>query len=307
MESIAQTGVSDAIMLAPMREREEIREAGEDWTGVTSTAERRKLQNRLNQRAARRRKRLHVTSDWPLVNQAADIVLELGRASRQVSEERTPDEVESFVTPDLVRRFRQFADESYLRSLQSSPRVEHLPTVMHVNVLNAFVRNSDALGMAHLWLVCDAVSPVCQSGPMLGSHTQGFVSCPENLRPTRLQLEVAHHPWIDLLPVPRFRDNIIRGCLVTRRFDEDDLWYDVVEPKDGQSPAMVTWGNNPWDARGWEATGEFLRKWGFLLEGCEQILASTNFWRARRGERRLASSAMRPGVGEGSVRRDASQ
>ena len=30
----------------------EVRKEGEDWTGVTCTAERRKLQNRLNKRAS---------------------------------------------------------------------------------------------------------------------------------------------------------------------------------------------------------------------------------------------------------------
>lgn len=34
-----------------MTQRREIRTASEDWTGKTSSAERRRLQNRLNQRA----------------------------------------------------------------------------------------------------------------------------------------------------------------------------------------------------------------------------------------------------------------
>jgi hypothetical protein len=39
------------IKLSDMAQRREIRTASEDWTGITSSAERRKLQNRLNQRA----------------------------------------------------------------------------------------------------------------------------------------------------------------------------------------------------------------------------------------------------------------
>jgi hypothetical protein len=35
-----------------MSQRSEIRNLKEDWTGKTSTAERRKLQNRLNKRAS---------------------------------------------------------------------------------------------------------------------------------------------------------------------------------------------------------------------------------------------------------------
>lgn len=39
------------IKLSDMAQRREIRTADEDWTGTTSSARRRKLQNRLNQRA----------------------------------------------------------------------------------------------------------------------------------------------------------------------------------------------------------------------------------------------------------------
>lgn len=39
------------IELSDMVQRREIRTASEDWTGKTSSAERRRLQNRLNQRA----------------------------------------------------------------------------------------------------------------------------------------------------------------------------------------------------------------------------------------------------------------
>ena len=42
-----------SIALGPMRQRTEVRSLEDDWTGVTSTADRRKLQNRLNQRAYR--------------------------------------------------------------------------------------------------------------------------------------------------------------------------------------------------------------------------------------------------------------
>ena len=39
------------IVLSDMTQRREMRTPAEDWTGTTNSAERRKLQNRLNQRA----------------------------------------------------------------------------------------------------------------------------------------------------------------------------------------------------------------------------------------------------------------
>jgi len=40
-----------SLTLEPMPQQLGVRVAGDDWTGITSTKERRKLQNRLNQRA----------------------------------------------------------------------------------------------------------------------------------------------------------------------------------------------------------------------------------------------------------------
>jgi hypothetical protein len=42
---------SARLILQKMPHQSQVQASGEDWAGVTSTAERRKLQNRLNQRA----------------------------------------------------------------------------------------------------------------------------------------------------------------------------------------------------------------------------------------------------------------
>lgn len=71
--------------------------------------------------------------------------------------------------------------------------------------------------------------------------------------------------------------------------DDDDLCFDMAEfdaPRDRESMSLIVWGE-PWDPRGWEATVPFLRKWGWLLEGCTELLEGTNYWRTRRGERKL--------------------
>lgn len=51
MERPINRGLAPLIVLSDMVQRREIRAADEDWTGTTSGARRRKLQNRLNQRA----------------------------------------------------------------------------------------------------------------------------------------------------------------------------------------------------------------------------------------------------------------
>ncbi len=47
-------GSTNKIEVTPMIQRFEIKDQAEDWTGKTNTALRRKLQNRLNQRAFRK-------------------------------------------------------------------------------------------------------------------------------------------------------------------------------------------------------------------------------------------------------------
>ncbi|RAL64316.1 hypothetical protein DID88_002207 [Monilinia fructigena] len=45
------------IEVLPMPQRSQVQNHGEDWTGTSSTTMRRKLQNRLNQRASRQRRK----------------------------------------------------------------------------------------------------------------------------------------------------------------------------------------------------------------------------------------------------------
>jgi hypothetical protein len=120
---------------------------------------------------------------------------------------------------------------------------------------------------------------------------------------------------MDLLPLPAMRDNLIA---MAGYFDEDELCADLVggifdEPpptlppnqasaqdeqsesngytdqgggRQGSDGELVAW-SDPWDIGGWELTEGFVRKWGFLLRGCGEIIEVTNRWRAVRDEEPL--------------------
>jgi len=111
--------------------------------------------------------------------------------------------------------------------------------------------------------------------------------CPQTLHPTALQKEVSHHPWLDLLPLPKLRDNIIQALSI-EGFDEDEFCLDVFHPGDHwkleEKPALIVWGEAA-HIHNWEVNLAFLRKWGWLLEGCPEILVATNAWRRQRGEK----------------------
>ncbi|KAF2014683.1 hypothetical protein BU24DRAFT_463450 [Aaosphaeria arxii CBS 175.79] len=67
--------------------------------------------------------------------------------------------------------------------------------------------------------------------------------------------------------------------------NDDDLCMDLlnVEAEDlGKRPALMVWGE-PWDIMGWEANLSFLKKWGWLIRGCPEILEGSNYWREKRG------------------------
>lgn len=113
-------------------------------------------------------------------------------------------------------------------------------------------------------------------------------AAPASLDATELQRSVAHEAWIDVLPYARFRDNIIRN---QDNVDADTLCEDFLGGwseglNEVQNRGMILWGD-PWSSDGWEISEGFVRKWGFLMKGCEDLIRSTNRWREARGERRL--------------------
>ncbi|KAF9873932.1 hypothetical protein CkaCkLH20_08666 [Colletotrichum karsti] len=183
-----------------------------------------------------------------------------------------------------------FAQEAYDDYIRGQPCPSYLTTLVRVNVFHAFVQNAHALGFNSEWLTYEAISPFNKMGPDLGPSTT-TISCPENMRPTALQLAVEHHPWIDFFPHPQMRDNFLQVVAEKGEdyIDEDDMCRDIVDVGAGagvEEAALIAWGE-PWDPRGWEATEPFLRKWGWLLVGCDEMLEGTNHWREKRGLKKL--------------------
>jgi hypothetical protein len=46
---------------------------------------------------------------------------------------------------------------------------------------------------------------------------------------------------------------------------------------------FILWGE-PFHKDSWEVTPGFLRKWSWAVEGCGELIESTNRWRTARGE-----------------------
>jgi hypothetical protein len=181
-------------------------------------------------------------------------------------------------TQQLISRFETWAHQNYLLG---SPRVDQLLTLIQFNVFRALLSNTGSLGFDMSWLISEnAISPFNTTSP-----ESWDLSLPENLRPTALQHKVEHHPWIDLFPIPTMRDNLLREGA---SYDDSEVCFDIVEISDKpkEKAGLIVWGE-PWDIYSWEASPEFLRKWGWLVEGCHELLQSTNYWRMKRGEKSI--------------------
>ncbi|TVY26012.1 hypothetical protein LHYA1_G005486 [Lachnellula hyalina] len=279
------------IVVRPMLDRPEIHAREEDWTGITSTAMRRKLQNRLNQRAKRRRAqaRPQESAATGEMEEGYDISMEVtliqrsGRGSNICMEPRKRKWVIS------ASDFASFLHPKTTLSLDHK-----LLTLMHFNLVRALTRITLLLGVDPDDMHLDIESPFHSTASSLS-----ISELPPSLRPTEMQLTVPHHPEIDIFPFPRIRDNMIAAIDV---LDDMELCQDIafgVDDRSGERrgvdqgdcaeidhsrrTGLIVWGD-PWLQSSWEVDQEFAKKYKGLFEGCEELIRSTNFWREKRGE-----------------------
>ncbi|CAF9908009.1 MAG: hypothetical protein ALECFALPRED_004198 [Alectoria fallacina] len=89
-----------------------------------------------------------------------------------------------------------------------------------------------------------------------------------DLRPNSEQITVKYHPYIDILPFPTLRKNLITHQEV---IEEDEFFHDmltclvywggaVIERKDREDSTANASTGTPWDVRSWEARVWFLNK-----------------------------------------------
>jgi hypothetical protein len=167
---------------------------------------------------------------------------------------------------------------------------DHLITLLQYNVLRGCITNRAIISSQ----IPNAMSS-CSTEDL---HILPFPSSPQyvppSLLPTHLQQTMPHEDWVDIIPHPRWRDNILRAL---GTFDEDDLWSDTIGGLFEGFPdcevhkrGLIVW-DSPWDPRGWEVSEGFWRKWKWAFEGCEDSLETTNKWRRLRGEKPLVLDA----------------
>ncbi|KAH8691515.1 hypothetical protein BGW36DRAFT_465243 [Talaromyces proteolyticus] len=166
----------------------------------------------------------------------------------------------------------------------ADPSADMLFSLTQFNVLRAMYTNISLLGLTMDDIKSDMVSTFsCSNIQDLKPPS----SLPPSLAPTQLQKSIIHHPWIDPFPLPTFRDTLL---LASGLYDEEELCNDLVgQCGGGQGQVgIIIWGQ-PWDPHAWEMSEKFARKWHWLFGGCQELLDSTNYWRSQRGEPSMSS------------------
>ncbi|KAF7561074.1 hypothetical protein G7046_g3084 [Stylonectria norvegica] len=218
--------------LGEMPQLAEMRNPEDDWTGLTKAAERRQRQNRLNQRAYRRRKHAQ--------QKQSERTAEVSPPSqRLVSQHRHfRDEVGKLRSGHLFlespgdrAKTYAFMQEAYVRYSIKSPKPTYLPSLIRLNVLNALSTNAAMLGLDIVGLCRDDFISPFNFSPLRETPLNAV---PECFHPTPFQLSILHHPWIDLFPIPRLRDNMLRA-VIEGTLDEDEMCHDLMNVLAGRS------------------------------------------------------------------------
>ncbi|KAH8807335.1 hypothetical protein F5884DRAFT_789016 [Xylogone sp. PMI_703] len=306
--------------------------------------QRKKIQNRLNQRAHRRRIREQNILDKKIERRRHPYTIDRWRLEDYEAPSASESNTRSYhdcqapsQSSRNVNHYRNAVEKSDLSMVATlsattvdssqSPRMklqlpaDHLLHLIYYNVFRGLLLNKDILERTTVHFVpygehfevFNIHSLFPGYSAVTSAHSADLPTC---LSPTHLQTTLVHSTWIDLLPFPKMRENLIRW---DAHFDHAELISDVVGNLiDGElysmpwssqvSPVakrvvqlrgddelttgrrgLIIWGE-PYQAESWEATPGFLQKWPWVVEGCEELIRSSNHWRMTRGENPLQLS-----------------
>ncbi|KNG83842.1 hypothetical protein ANOM_007366 [Aspergillus nomiae NRRL 13137] len=168
------------------------------------------------------------------------------------------------------------------RLSQIEPKCSDLRTIKLTSFssTSAFLENAKQLGLSLGDFVNDdSESPFCSRYQPISYHTLAA-----DLQPTPEQLKFPHHPYLDIVPFPSFRARALTAISSgTPAFSEDELCFDLAHD------SMRCWGSTatslhgrgngtPWDARSWEVSPWFLKKWGFLVGNEDDAIYQNSLW-----------------------------
>ncbi|CAG9987890.1 unnamed protein product [Clonostachys byssicola] len=275
---VSQPVTRGFVSLSPMQQLVEANDTDDNWTGLSDPAARRKRQTRLNMRAHRRRKALEEAN----ISQQEGLVACWDDQHQKVL--YLPESQAKALNYDHTSPVIRQNSAGIIFPLSS----DHLMILIQFNVMRAVAFNKRLLSALEPDGIFYNYTPgILRVLPTLVNVQQ----LPTSLHPTKTQSIIPHGGWIDIFPHPTWRDNFIQA---EGRFNEYDLCSDILGglfqgelAAECERRGIVVW-SPPWDFNGWELSEGFVRKWGWSIKGCNDVLEATNKWRLLRGEKPLA-------------------
>ena len=173
--------------------------------------------------------------------------------------------------------------QDYETATTSFPDTYLLP-IPALGLLRACLTIAKRLGIAMQLWDCNSVSPFyVGSSPSLDNYSEDSVSStisslgadidiaslPENLRPTRTQYLLPHHPILDILPWPSVRDKLIMFFAQPAELRPASLGREqLVEDLEDEAEGVVVRGGQtePWEVDSWEIGKALEKRWWFVLD-----------------------------------------
>ncbi|KIX04503.1 uncharacterized protein Z518_05373 [Rhinocladiella mackenziei CBS 650.93] len=208
----------------------------DNWFGVQDPRKRKQIQDRLAQRA--RRKRLAEAKAQATTTSSSDTAT--GSGVSPESGDDSADNASQGLVPGVPR-----LPSLYQVMVPTSKEDQFVTSTMSGSVYAALFNNGAMMGLA-----CSCVIP--------GRSTPVGAEIPESLHPTTLQLTTIHPRWIDRFPFPKMRDNMITLMGI---IDEEEFLGDLF----CLTSFTLDPGAAPWDPRAWKIGKEFSAKWGYLF------------------------------------------
>ncbi|CAK1354984.1 hypothetical protein CB0940_01232 [Cercospora beticola] len=240
----------------------------ENWRGKNDPAERRRIQNRINQRAFRQRQREGESSKSSRSQSPSESAASTSSRSENAVKNGGQD-TSSTLAPQL----------SVGSNTSTGRHYDDLARLINRNFYAAVYSNARSLGIKQSSIQRAEVGLTAKSDKAV----------PKTLAPIPAQYQIAHDHLIDALPHARLRYNILRATAMsqidaTMLFDELRC-SGALECIGGswQRCGLIVWGDAD-QVHSWEISAGFVQRWSSLLYGCEDLLAVTNSWRAQRGE-----------------------
>ncbi|KAI1610367.1 hypothetical protein EDD36DRAFT_467435 [Exophiala viscosa] len=220
-------------------------ETRESWYGVEDPKQRKQIQDRLAQRA--RRKRLAETRTSP-------------EKSLVVRPKHTKRLLQPLKTTEHDFESQHSTSSSLASSSTSTQELGILIVPCHAPPLpqdHKFLIDPKWAVLLALRENGHRIGLYCWGVKVITSRHQS-ATVPISLRPTPLQLTTPHFDWIDKLPFPRMRDNLI---LLAGTIDLKQLYEDFFTKLSFQIKEDAP----TWDPTAWKIDSDFSAKWGYLF------------------------------------------